>query len=416
VTSRNPAKHDIFGFIDRKLGTYEVYIPNASDVKVQTIWEWLSRGKSRVASINVPVSYPPKAVNGIMVGCFLAPKLEGATYPPDLAQRLESMGYKLDADPWLAHEDRGRFMEELLAVLEGRRRAGLELLREGNWDVFQLHIMETDRLNHFFWRDWETGKEPFATEFIGLYQAVDRVVGELVEAVGDGAVVLIVSDHGFCSTKKAVFINTWLQEQGWLVFEGSDTINSSAPSSEASSRSGRGAESSRKPPNRRAAPQLRDIGPQTRAYALDPARIYINVKGREAAGSVEMGEEYNRAREELAELLMSMRDPDDGSPIVKKVYQREELYRGVYFDHAPDLVVEAYDGYDLRGRLGVEKVFDADTPQVGMHTYDNAFWLLWGARFADEKTPSVMDGAATILALLGAEKPRDLDGVPRAVR
>lgn len=387
VTSRNPAKHDIFGFLDRKQGTYDVYIPNASDVKVQNLWEWLSRGEGRVASINVPVSYPPKAVNGIVVGCFLAPQLEGATYPPDLAARLSALGYKLDADPWLAHEDRAKFLDEVLAVLDARKRAGVELLSEGGWDVFQLHVMETDRVNHFFWRDWEDGRAPFAERLVEFYQAVDEAVGALVEAAGEGAVVLLLSDHGFCSARKAVFINTWLQEQGWLVLDcGGDRA------------------------------KLADLTSASRAYALDPARLYINVRGREARGSVAMGEEYEATRGELTEALLSLRDPEDDSAVIKRVYRREDLYRGVYFDHAPDLVAEAHDGYDLRGRLGVPMVFDADTPQVGMHTYDNAFWLLWGAEFVDDSTPSVMDGAATILELLGVEAPRDFDGVPRARR
>lgn len=385
VTSCNPGQHDIFGFIDRRPGTYDAYIPNASDIKVQTVWEWLSRHERRVASINVPVSYPPKAVNGIIVGGFLAPKLEGATYPPELASRLAAMGYKLDADPWLAHQDRARFMDQLFEVLEARKRAALELLAGGGWDVFQLHIMETDRANHFFWRDWEQRNHPFADRFEEFYGAVDAAVGELVDAAGD-APVLILSDHGFCSARKAVFINTWLVEQGWLKLHQTEDR-----------------------------PKLSDIAEGTRAYALDPARLYINVRDREPAGTVAMGEEYEQAREELTQALLELRDPESGSQVIKRVYRREELYKGVYFDHAPDLVAEPVDGYDLRGRLGVAEVFDPNTPQTGMHTYDNAFWLLWGAKFADEATPSVMDGEATILGLLDVEMPRGLDGLPRAV-
>ena len=385
VTARNPGRHDIFGFIDRRPGTYEVYIPNASDVKAQTIWEWLSRHQKHVASINVPVSYPPKPVNGIIVGGFLAPKLEGATYPPELAGRLAAMGYKLDADPWLAHQDKDKFLDELFDVLDARKRAAVELMREDAWDVFQLHIMETDRINHFFWRYWEQGEAPYAERFVEFYRAVDAAVGEVVEAAGDNAAVLVLSDHGFCSAKKAVFLNTWLIEQGWLKMQ-----------------------------TQGERPSLADIADGTRAYALDPSRLYINVRGREPKGTVEMGEEYEAARQELTEALLQWRDPDDGSPIIKAVYKREELYKGVYFDHAPDLVAEPHDGYDLRGRLGVAEVFDPQPPQVGMHTFHNAFWLLYRAEFVDEATPTVVDGGATVLGLLGVELPRDIDGRPLA--
>lgn len=381
ATARNPAKHDIFGFIDRRPGTYEVYIPNADDIKTQTIWEWLSRHGRRVASINVPVSYPPKPVNGIVVGCFLAPKLEGATYPPALAHRLAASGYKLDADPWLAHQDKNKFFEEVVAVLDARKRIAVELLREEHWDVFQLHIMETDRINHFFWRLWEEGSAPYAERFVEFYRAVDEAVAEVIDAAGDHAAVLLLSDHGFCSAKKAVFLNTWLLEQGWLKLQ---------PSAER--------------------PQLANIADGTRAYALDPSRLYVNLRDREPGGTVQMGAEYEQVRLELAEALLAWRDPDDGSPIIRTVYRREELYKGVYFDHAPDLVADPHDGYDLRGRFGVPHVFDPDTPQVGMHTFDNAFWLLYRAQFTSDETPTIVDGGATVLGLAGVDLPRDADG------
>jgi predicted AlkP superfamily phosphohydrolase/phosphomutase len=385
VTARNPGKHDVFGFIDRRPGTYELYIPTASDVKAQTIWEWLSRHDRRLACINVPVTYPPKPVKGVLVGDFLAPQLEGATYPPELAPRLAALGYKLDVDPWLAHHDMDRFLAELHAVLAGRQRAALALLREGPWDVFMLHIMETDRLNHFLWRHFEEGQEPYASQFLELYQAVDAVVGEVVEAAGPPPTVLMLSDHGFCAARQAVFVNSWLAEQGWLELECGGQR-----------------------------PQLSHLTAGTRAYALDPARFYLHVRGREPRGTLAPGQEYEQVREELAAALLAWRDPATGAPIIKRVYRREELYRGLYFDHAPDLVAEPHEGYDLRARLGVERIFDPDTPQVGMHTYHDAFWLVWGAQLTDQAMPSVMDGGATVLALLGVSLARDMDGQPRA--
>ena len=46
MTGKNPAKHGIFGFIDRKPGTYSIFIPNSSDMKTITLWEILSQNKS----------------------------------------------------------------------------------------------------------------------------------------------------------------------------------------------------------------------------------------------------------------------------------------------------------------------------------------------------------------------------------
>ena len=60
MTGKNAAKHNIFGFIDRKPGTYSIYIPNGSNMTSKTLWEVLSdKGKS-VLVMNVPVTYPPR--------------------------------------------------------------------------------------------------------------------------------------------------------------------------------------------------------------------------------------------------------------------------------------------------------------------------------------------------------------------
>ena len=386
LTARNPGKHGIFGFVDRRPRTFDLYIPTASDLRAQTIWEILSRQGRRICSINVPLTYPPQPVNGIIVGDFLAPTLEGATYPPDLAQKLAAAGYTLDADPILAHEDLNRFTDEVFRVLAARVRAALELLRSESWDVFMLHIMETDRINHFLWRQFEENHPRYRERLLDFYRAVDAAVGQIAQAAGDDAVLLVLSDHGFCTARKAVFLNTWLVEAGWLRL--------------------------RTPQGARPSPA--DMSEDSRAYCLDPSRLYLRVAGREPGGFIHLGPEYDTARDELAEALLSMCDPDDGKPVIRAVYRREELYRGVCFDQAADLVADPYEGYDLRGRFGMAHTFDPHQPQTGMHQFRDAFWLLRGAKFADDATPSITDGGATLLALAGADLPRDLDGIPRA--
>jgi predicted AlkP superfamily phosphohydrolase/phosphomutase len=385
ATSRNPARHDIFGFIDRRPGTYDVYIPDASHIRAQGIWELLGKQDRRVCAINVPGTYPPHPVNGIIVGDFLAPELKGATYPPNLADRLATLGYKIDVDPWIAHKDLDAFVTEAREVLRARTIAALELLGQEPWDLFMGHLMETDRINHFLWRQFEQGDPKWAPLFLDFYAAVDEAVGKIAAAAGGDAVLFILSDHGFGASKKAVFLNTWLEQIGWLAFDG-----------------------------RRDQPRLTDISADSRAYCLDPSRFYINLRSREPGGRVERGDDYEHTRDALTAALLALRDPEDGSPVIRQVFRREDIYRGVYFDHAPDLVADPHDGYDLRGRLGVPKVFDKDVPQTGTHRFDDAFWLLRGARFLKDETPAITDGGATILKLLGLPLARDMDGVPRA--
>ncbi|MCX7598638.1 MAG: alkaline phosphatase family protein, partial [Armatimonadetes bacterium] len=297
-------------------------------------------------------------------------------------------GYVLDADPLLAHEDLDSFIDEVFRVFQARVRVASQLLRSEPWDAFMVHIMETDRINHFLWRHFEQGHPTYRGRFLDFYRAVDRAVGQIADTAGDDAALLVLSDHGFSTARAAVFLNTWLAQAGWLRLETQQA----------------------------ARPSLADLSPDSRAYCLDPSRFYLRVAGREPGGFIQLGPDYEEVRDELGEALLSIRDPDGGTPVVRAVYLREELYRGVCFDMAPDLVAEAHDGYDLRGRLGMAHTFDPNQPQTGMHQFRDAFWLLRGAKFADDTTPSITDGGATVLALLNADLPRDADGVPRATR
>ncbi len=73
MTGVNPGKHGIFDFTRRLPGTYEIAFVTSRDRRVPTIWQLLSEAGRRVAVLGVPTTYPPEAVNGIVVGGFDSP-------------------------------------------------------------------------------------------------------------------------------------------------------------------------------------------------------------------------------------------------------------------------------------------------------------------------------------------------------
>jgi predicted AlkP superfamily phosphohydrolase/phosphomutase len=91
MTGVNPGKHNIYGFIDRDPATYKQFIPTSRNMKARTLWEVLGDAGKRVIVVNVPVTYPPRQVNGILVGGFLSPSLEKAVYPASYGQTLKSL-------------------------------------------------------------------------------------------------------------------------------------------------------------------------------------------------------------------------------------------------------------------------------------------------------------------------------------
>src|SRR5437588_6393931 len=56
-TGMNPAKHGIYGFVDRKPGTMSIEVMTAAHTKARTVWELVSDAGRRAVAINVPLSY-----------------------------------------------------------------------------------------------------------------------------------------------------------------------------------------------------------------------------------------------------------------------------------------------------------------------------------------------------------------------
>src|SRR5438309_1424267 len=75
-TGKNPAKHGIYGFVERKPGTSNIEVMTSTHVRAKTMWEMVSDAGRRAVAINVPLSYPPQRINGVVISDFLAPALD----------------------------------------------------------------------------------------------------------------------------------------------------------------------------------------------------------------------------------------------------------------------------------------------------------------------------------------------------
>jgi len=382
MTGKNPAKHGIYGFIDRKPGTYDTAIPTSRTMRSETLWEILSRAGKRVVVMNVPVTYPPRQVNGILISGFLSPKVEKAVYPPTEVGTLKRLGYIIDADPWAARQSKDKALAEVNAALDSRVRTLLHYMDNEEWDFLQCHVMETDRLYHFLWEQMDTADPVYAPRFWEVIARIDQMLGEVLDRLDEHTTLIVMSDHGFCTLKYEVYVNHWLAQRGWLTLP-------------------------ENPPQRL---KLADVGPRSRAYSLDPGRIFINLRGREPAGRVAPGAEYEALRDEIAAAaLEDMRDPETGAPMIARVFRREELYHGPLLDQAADLILVSVDGYDLKGAMGKDTLTFKGDELVGMHTYDDAMLWVQGQAITAEGF-CVTDVMPTVLRLMDVPIPDDVDG------
>lgn len=395
MTGRNPGKHGIYGFVDRAENTYAPLFPNARMMAVENIWELLSRAGKRVFGMNVPVTYPPRAVNGILIGGFLTPTLDRAAYPASVNDYLKSIRYRIDADASFGRQDRCAMLADLGEVLDRRMEAMFYFLERERWDFFHAHIMESDRINHFFLKELLREDGEYGPACFAFYRRIDEAIGRLLEWIGPEAPLLILSDHGFCPVRREVQLSRYLAQTGWS-----------------------------KPAARVRHALSIDPG-SSRAYCLIPGRIFINLQGREPEGIVPV-EAYGQVREAIKADILKMRDPETDAPVIERVLMREDLYwpegssgvravspeeaaraRGTY-GKAADLIAVPCDGYDLKTGLDDREVF-REARLEGMHTHSDAFILSRGIDLPADDL-DIMMLARPALESLGVKPPDDMDG------
>ena len=384
ATGVNPAEHGIYGFTALSPHTYSLTFPNATDVQAPPFWNILGKtaeGKASTFSarylkevakplrsiiLNIPHTYPAYPINGILISGFVAIDLQQAIYPASIYDYLQGIDYRIDVDAQKAHHDKDAFLQDLFDCFATKQEAVRHFFHHEPWDLFIACVTETDRLHHFFIDAALDDRHPYHQAFERFYRELDAFMGTLVadfrERYGEDGFVMILSDHGFTTITQEVYVNKFLQEAGFLELGTEGQF-------------------------------YERIEEGTRAFDLDPGRIYLNYKDRYPRGSVD-SENGDQLREEVTEALRSLKDPE-GTPVIDKIFTREEIYRGPLADQAPDLVCLPKDGYDLKGRLNSEVVFGR-TVFAGMHTWHDAVCVAPQGVVWDGK-PSIADPPDAIM-------------------
>ena len=366
ITGSNPGEHGIFGFIDMVPGSYKTRFPNFNDLKVAPFWRQ-SQGKSVV--INVPSTYPVKEMNGVHISGFVSVYLNKSVQPKFLIPELERRGYRLDINFEKARQGLELFVEDLDETLTARIKAGKYLWDYIDWQSFMFVFTGTDRLMHFLFDAYEDKDHKYHDNFLNHFSRIDQAIGEIHSKLTENDTFIMLSDHGFERLEKDVYVNRLLASEGFLALK---------PNPEAKSL---------------------NIDSGTKAFALDPARIYINQKGKYPAGSVE-AEDRDACLKELESLFGSLQI--EGRKVIKHIYRKEDIYTGPYIEDAADMVLVAEKGFNLKGSMTAEEL-TGKGPFTGKHNYDEAFLLIKNGDIVagfENGQPSVVDAGKLIRALV----------------
>lgn len=363
MTGENPGRHGIYGFMDLRPDSYQMYFPSYPNLKAPALWDTLGRRGKRSVVVNLPGTYPARPHPGVLISGFVAIDLRKAVHPLSVLPKLEGIRYRIDVDTSKA-QDAEFLYRDLDETLEAREKAFDLLWDEEEWDLFVAVITGTDRLQHFQWDAVSDEDHPNHPRAMAFYRKADAAVGRILEKLGDQDALYVMSDHGFTGIEQEVMLNRLLVERGYLAWE-------------------------KDPPG-----GYEDIRPESRAFAMDPSRIYLHRKGRYPKGGVDEAQ-APELREELKRLFLGLEH--EGRPVIREVYFPEQIYEGPEFGRAPDLVLLSHYGYDLKGNIRKPDVFDR-THFTGMHTRDDAFLL--SNRPLPDKRPHIQDVHGLLLEAL----------------
>ena len=446
MTGKRPGGHGVFDFYKREPGR-ERRLVSSRDIEGPTLWRYLSDHDRPCIVLNVPCTYPPEAIRGVLASGMLTPSNGPYVHPPEMAARLDAWtgGYRVNprAEYVRSPFDRAKLIQELREISDIQKRAFLALLDSEPWDLAMLMFRATDIIQHKLWHRPE--------DVAAMYEFIDGALDEIMAAAGH-APVWLISDHGFGPLEKSFHINQWLRDQGWLAYRRKEESPASRPQPDAPARQNRpararslrgwlgraGISSDRaravlpgpvQSLLKRAIPRhVRGWMPRS-SYEVDFARtqvfsdssfthetqaLRINLRTREPGGIVPP-DEYEALRDQVIQSLKALRDPETGQTVVLDAYKGDELFAGPYVDGAPDLILRLRDGYKMIGDFASAAAITRLAQVGGCHRRDGIF-VAAGPGIAagpDLGALSIADVMPTLLHAMRLAVPKTCDGQVR---
>jgi predicted AlkP superfamily phosphohydrolase/phosphomutase len=390
------------------------------------LWQIASAAGRQVVAVNVPMTFPPQPVNGVIVGGMLAQQEDQSLiYPSQRSVEIlgRHPGYRISPPVISQRKSMGRraFVEANIQVEQRRCELAIDLMTREPWDVFMVQNQCLDYIQHAYYHLMD----PSAAEFdpighadvLRFYRAMDKNVGRLVNAAPPDTDTVVLSDHGFKLQHRLVHLAPWLRAEGYLVEETS--------------------------PRQR----LLQLARRTDVFRLRRRLIHWVLRDKKtrfgaapdaalqrvdwersrafvAIGSVfgciyinyDIVTDVDGLVQELADRLLTLTDPKTGRRVVERISLGRDVYHGALAHNGPDLIAEPVEDYTFGAPSLVahEKPFSDINFELeipgGHHPDGILIWTGTGVRPGQDMRADLMDVAPTVLARMGVPVPDHMDG------
>ena len=213
ITGVSPAKHGIFDNhpfdpLDKNQSGWTWY---AEDIRVPTLWDAAGAAGLVTANVHWPVSVGAK-IN------YNLPQIWRAGNEEDrkLLRALATPGLQAEIEKGFEPYPDG--IDESISGDERRTRFAIRLLEMKKPDFMTVYLTALDTEEH------DTG--PFSPTSLAVLERIDALLGALRSAAerlgGGGAVVCVVSDHGFVHNDKDLNLDVAFREAGLIQYNAKD--------------------------------------------------------------------------------------------------------------------------------------------------------------------------------------------------
>ncbi|MDQ3952892.1 MAG: alkaline phosphatase family protein [Actinomycetota bacterium] len=435
ATGVNPGRHGIYGFIAGNAQSDRQELVHSGMIRASALWEIANEQGARAGIYNLPLTYPPRSLDGWMVSGMMTPgyseHLKGfASWGgkdgtnAQLEQRILGWApdYVVDVSANYETDWRDEGLAERALASIRQREAVLRGLLELDPPEVVFTVQEAaDRLQHVYYRYMDPRDELYSSPEAGriraavveCFAAMDRIVG-LLEDFADpptGGGVVVCSDHGFTAWEVSVHVNALLERWGYLKLKGTGKAMQSGLA-------------------RKVVPLAKRVLPRNLARqakgrtfaAIDWERtsafaspipqqgVFVNVAGRERFGIVPP-EKLGALKDELTQRFLDLRD-HRGDPVTDRVHRAEEVFHGDALEGAPDVLPVLRDHrYELDDELFHKEPFtDLSHLPRGVHHPDGIVVVAGSGVRAGRIEGSVTDVTPTLLYQAGLKVPEGLDG------